>query len=113
LPGRFIALSLALMPLWVRDSHFMSVNVPSVALMVASAFLAVIAIQRASSRSLLASAFVAGLAATTKYPGGTVLVLTLLAFFVGKWPRSSRSRIGLFIALPFLFVVSFLLGTSY
>jgi hypothetical protein len=111
--GILSALTLAITPLWVRDSHFIVVNVPAASWMVASALLAVIAVRRKSSRSLLASAFVAGLAASTKYPAGMVLLLTVFVFFAGKLGVGNRNRVILFIALPVLALVGFLLGTPY
>jgi hypothetical protein len=111
--GILSALSLVLMPLWVRDSHFMVVNVPSAVWMIASALLAVLAIQRSSSPTLIGSAFVAGLAASTKYPAGMVFVLVIYAFLEGRFGGSWRGKVGLLMTLPVLFLAGFLVGTPY
>jgi hypothetical protein len=106
--GLFSALSLALMPLWVRDSHFMLVNIPSAVWMIAAGLFAAISIKQNSLLALLTSALLAGLAASTKYPAGLVITLTFLAFMKHK-----TKPFPLITALVILSIFGFLLGTPY
>jgi len=81
-PTAFLsALTLAVMPLWVRNSHFMLVNVPSATWMIACALFAVIAIKQNSHFSLAISAVLAGLATSTRYLAGAIFILTAYAYF--------------------------------
>lgn len=119
--GLFSAFTLASMPLWVRNSHFMLVNVPSAMWMSAAALLAVIALKRASLPSLLLSAFLSGLAASTKYPSGLILLLPLFVWWHKSCTRKGRNvadsitrdawRLGL--TLIGVSMVAFIGGTPY
>lgn len=106
--GFLSALILAVTPLWVRNSHFMLVNVPSTTWMIGCALFAVIAIKRDSHFSLVVSALLAGLAASTRYLAGAAFILTAYAFVQQK-QKSWR----LAILLLGLVAFAFLLGTPY
>lgn len=84
------ALILAITPLWVRNAHFMLVNIPATMLMVAAALCAARAIQTTANptRNLWLSAIFAGLATSTKYTAGAILLLTFFAL----WRRSRLQR---------------------
>jgi hypothetical protein len=107
--GLLGALCLALTPLWVRDSHFMLVNVPAAMWMTGAALFAVAAVQRRSAAALLGSAFVAGLAASTKYPAGGVAGLAVLALLESRLPRRGWLALGIAAAAA----CGFVLGTPY
>ncbi|MGB0385373.1 MAG: ArnT family glycosyltransferase [Ardenticatenaceae bacterium] len=109
--GFFSALSLAIMPLWVRNSHFMLVNVPSAMWMTGAALLAVIAIKHDSLKALLLSAFLAGLAASTKYPAGFIILLTLFAWL--KRYGLKKESFNLAFTLVGVSIVGFVGGTPY
>ena len=94
--GLFSAFTLASMPLWVRNSHFMLVNVPSAMWMSGAALLAVIAFKRVSQPLLLLSAFFAGLAASTKYPSGLIILLPLFVWWhISYTNRDKRITAGI------------------
>ena len=99
---------LATMPLWVRDSHFLLVNVPAAVWMIASAYCASLAMRNGSSRLLVISALLAGFAASTKYPAGAVLVLS---FFVLLRQKRRLGRLTAWLLV--VCAVGFLLGTPY
>ncbi len=109
------AASLAIGPLWVRDSHFMLVNVPSAAWMVAVAFTSVYGITRRSSGTVLVGATMAGLAASTKYPAGVVVILVFFSLVIGlrqgTWTKGCCAFLA--IAACALFALGFLIGTPY
>ena len=73
------AIVLATMPLWVRNSHFLLVNIPSAAWMVLSAAFAAWAIHSQRVRPILISAFIAGVATSTKYTSAAVLALPVFS----------------------------------
>ena len=106
----FGALSLAVTALWVRDSHFMLVNIPSAMWMIGSAACAIAAINRPSLKLVVWSAFLAGLAASTKYPAGTILILSLFAWYKMRNRSTGLASLAIMIGC---FVLGFLMGTPY
>ena len=105
----FSAVALATTALWVRDAHFMLVNVPSAMWMIAAALAPAGAVRRVSARALLLSAFLAGLAASTKYPAGAAVALTAYAWV--RTPLSSKRLLA--PALVSLSLLGFVVGTPY
>jgi 4-amino-4-deoxy-L-arabinose transferase-like glycosyltransferase len=86
----FAATLMAVMPLHVRESHFVLTDVP-VTFFVALAFLLTLrAGEQASARAFLWAGVAAGLAAGTKYTGALVLLLPLLAAWMTPGARPSR-----------------------
>ena len=73
------AIVLASMPLWVRNSHFLLVNVPAAVWMVLCAAFAAWSIHSQRVRPILISALLAGVATSTKYTSAAVLVLPAFA----------------------------------
>ncbi|HZP42495.1 MAG TPA: glycosyltransferase family 39 protein [Candidatus Binatia bacterium] len=106
-------LALALTPLWVRDAHFMLVNVPAAVWMAASAALAARALARGSTAALVASGLAAGLAASTKYPAGAVVALPLLVAAERAARAGRRRTAGGVAAVVAAALVGFVAGTPY
>ena len=105
----FSASALAVTPLWVRDAHFMLINVPAAVLMIACAALAARALAGGSTAALVASGFAAGLAASTKYPAGAVVAVPLV---VGAL-RDRRSRGWTVLVIGAAAGLGFFAGTPY
>jgi 4-amino-4-deoxy-L-arabinose transferase-like glycosyltransferase len=91
----FAATLMAVVPLHVRESHFVLTDVP-VTFFVALAFLLTLrAGEQAQARAFLWAGVAAGLAAGTKYPGALVVALPLLAAWMTPAARPSRLAAGL------------------
>lgn len=91
----FAATLMAVVPLHVRESHFVLTDVP-VTFFVALAFVLTLrAGEQARARAFLWAGVAAGLAAGTKYPGALVVVLPLLAAWMTPAARPSRLAAGL------------------
>ncbi|MEK7729624.1 MAG: glycosyltransferase family 39 protein [candidate division KSB1 bacterium] len=108
---------LAVSYLHFTDSHFISTDVPSAFFVMWAFYLALVALQSARARKLYLAAFVAGLAASVKYPAGLVLLVvygaglmqcraTTEAWFKAFFPK-------LFLKLSLHAGFGFLLGTPY
>ncbi|HVL69595.1 MAG TPA: glycosyltransferase family 39 protein [Vicinamibacterales bacterium] len=83
---------MAVMPLHVRESHFVLTDVP-VTFFVALAMLVTLrAAERPSPRTFAWAGAAAGLAAGTKYPGGLAVILPLLAIATTPELRGARGR---------------------
>jgi 4-amino-4-deoxy-L-arabinose transferase-like glycosyltransferase len=81
---------LAVLPLHVRESHYVLTDVP-VTFFVALAFLlSLSAHEKPSARTFAMAGAAAGLAAATKYPGALAIVLPLLAVWMTPDTRPSR-----------------------
>lgn len=108
--GRFAGLTAALLlatqSMHVRESHFALTDVPMTFFVALTMLLSVRASERPAAGTLFWAGVVAGLAAATKYNGGLVLVLPLLAVaLTGSGRRSRMAGAGLVIggaALAFL-----------
>jgi 4-amino-4-deoxy-L-arabinose transferase-like glycosyltransferase len=86
----FAAALMAIVPLHVRESHFVLTDVP-VTFFVALAFVLTLrAGEQARARAFLWAGVAAGLAAGTKYTGALVLVLPLAAAWMTPGARPSR-----------------------
>ena len=91
--ARYAALAaglLAVMPLHVRESHFVLTDVPMTFFVTLAFVLALRAseVERASAFALAGAA--AGVAAATKYPGALAIVLPLIAAWMTPGTRPSR-----------------------
>ncbi len=81
---------LAVMPLHVRESHYVLTDIPTT-FFVSVAFLLTLAAHEHPTATAFAKAGVAaGLAAATKYPGSLVLILPLVAIWMTPETRPSR-----------------------
>jgi 4-amino-4-deoxy-L-arabinose transferase-like glycosyltransferase len=88
--GLLAAGVLAVMPLHVRESHFVLTDVPATFLTTLTFLLSLIALERASWRAFAAAGFAAGLAAATKYNAGLVLILPLVGIWMTLDAKPSR-----------------------
>jgi 4-amino-4-deoxy-L-arabinose transferase-like glycosyltransferase len=130
--GILSALFLALAYLHVRESHFGTVDVPMTFFASLALFLALKGYQDGRTSSFLASAFCAGLAASTKYNAIAVVASTGLAYVlrrleapsspaIGKEPGgtvaagalAAPAPVGEMLATAFALVAGFLVGTPY
>jgi 4-amino-4-deoxy-L-arabinose transferase-like glycosyltransferase len=105
--GLLAAALLAVLPVHVRDSHFMLANVPLTALTTLAVYLAM---RMEQTRPWLAGA-AAGLAAAAGYGGALVIVAAVIASFIRREPMALRLQacgIALFAAAS-----AFLLATPY
>ena len=84
--GLVAAASIAVAPLVVLNSHFLTTDVPSAAL---TAMTLCLALRSAgeSRRWLVAAGFAAGLTASTKYNGGLVVIVPLVMLLASSAPR--------------------------
>lgn len=100
---------LAIMPLWVRNSHFSLVNVPQTTWMIAVMFFSVLALKRQNMRWLYVGALCSGFAASTKYNGGFAIIAVL---FVGWILLQKRDRRPVRFA-TFFMVAGLLAATAF
>ncbi|MCL4813798.1 MAG: glycosyltransferase family 39 protein, partial [Vicinamibacteraceae bacterium] len=102
---------MAVMPLHVRESHFVLTDVPATFLVALTGWLALRAHEDEGWLAFAAAGFTAGLAAAMKYNAGVALVLPLVAVWL-TWPvRPSRgAAAGGIIAAAF---AGFLAGAPY
>ncbi len=105
--GLFAAALLALFPLHVRESHFMTPDVPLTALTTLAVYLAV----RGEHLQPWWAGLAAGLAAAARYSGGLVLAAVLMGLLIRRDPLPHRLRAcGIAIAAAML---AFLITTPY
>ena len=84
------AVLLAVMPLHVRESHYVLTDVPVTFFVTLTFLLSLRAHERATVRAFAVAGVAAGLAAATKYNGGLALVMPLLAWAMTPAVRPSR-----------------------
>jgi hypothetical protein len=93
--GLLAAGLMAVMPLHVRESHYVLTDVPVTFFVALTMLLALRAHESAVISAFAWAGAAAGLAAATKYNGGLVLVLPLLAAWMTTAARPSRLRCAL------------------
>jgi 4-amino-4-deoxy-L-arabinose transferase-like glycosyltransferase len=86
---------LAVMPLHVRESHFILTDVPVTFLVTLTFVLSLGAHERSTPGSFVAAGAAAGLAAATKYNGGLAIVMPLIACWMTLSVRPSRLTVSL------------------
>ena len=91
------AVLLAVMPLHVRESHYVLTDVPVTFLVTLTFLLSLRAHERATLPAFALAGAAAGLACATKYTGGLALVMPLLACAMTPAVRPSRFAAGLLI----------------
>ena len=84
------AVMFAVMPLHVRESHFVLTDVPTTFFVMVTLLLSLRAHERATAWSFALAGAAAGLAAGTKYNGGAALVIPLIACVMTPGTRPSR-----------------------
>jgi 4-amino-4-deoxy-L-arabinose transferase-like glycosyltransferase len=81
---------MAVMPLHVRESHFVLTDVPATFLITLTLLLTLSAHERERAASFAWAGAAAGLAAATKYPGGLVIIVPLIAVWMTLGTKPSR-----------------------
>ncbi len=89
---------LAVMPMHVRESHFVLTDVPVTLLVTLTFVLSLRAHERSTIGAFAIAGAVAGLAAATKYNGGVALLMPLVACWMTPSARPSRLVVSLAIA---------------
>jgi 4-amino-4-deoxy-L-arabinose transferase-like glycosyltransferase len=102
---------MAVMPLHVRESHYVLTDVPVTFFVTLTLLLTLRAHEREGARDFVWAGAAAGLAAATKYPGGLVLILPLLA--VWMTPGTKPSRLTGSLAVLAAAGVAFLIAAPY
>ena len=89
--GIAAAVAIAVAPLAVTNSHYLTTDVPTAALAVLTLWLSLRGLT-GGRRWLLAAGFAAGLAASTKYNGGLVVIVPLTVLLTSCPPRQLLRR---------------------
>jgi 4-amino-4-deoxy-L-arabinose transferase-like glycosyltransferase len=109
--GLASAAMLAVLPMHVRESHFMLTDVPMTALTTMAVWLAIRAARTRTVSAYAWAGVAAGLSAAAKYNGGAVFVAVLIAWIV--FDRSSSDRGRKAAAAVGGAVMAFLVGAPY
>jgi 4-amino-4-deoxy-L-arabinose transferase-like glycosyltransferase len=88
--GLLAAVMFAVMPLHVRESHFVLTDVPATFFVMLTLLLALRAHERATLSAFALAGAAAGLAAGTKYNGGLAILIPLVACLMTPASRPSR-----------------------
>src|SRR5262245_29635834 len=107
------ALFLAVAPLHVRDSHFGVTDVTATLFVTLSFLFTVRFAQEGRRRDWIASAVLAGAAASTKYNAGLVVLPGVVAILLGSTGQTWLKRIGLVPIYIALAIAAFFAGTPY
>jgi 4-amino-4-deoxy-L-arabinose transferase-like glycosyltransferase len=107
----FAAAQMAVIPLHVRESHFILTDVPMTALTTLTLWLSVRAARLATVRGYAWAAAASGLAAAAKYNGGIALVAVVTACVLGE--RSSPDRLRKLSVIAGAAALGFLIGAPY
>jgi 4-amino-4-deoxy-L-arabinose transferase-like glycosyltransferase len=105
------AVMIAVMPLHVRESHYVLTDVPVTFLVMLTFLLSLRAHERATAWSFALAGTAAGLAGATKYNGVLAVILPILACVMTPAARPSRPRAILWIVAGLL--AAFLLAAPY
>jgi 4-amino-4-deoxy-L-arabinose transferase-like glycosyltransferase len=105
------AAQLAVLPLHVRESHFILTDVPMTALTTLTLWLSVRAARLATVRGYAWAGAASGLAAAAKYNGGVALVAVVVAWVLAD--RSSPDRLRKLGAIAGAAALGFLIGAPY
>ena len=102
---------LAVMPLHVRESHYVLTHVPLTFFIAVTWLLALRAHEQPRAGTFAAAGTAAGLAAATSYAGALALLLPLVALWMT--PATRPSRITAALLMSAAFAAGFLLGAPY
>ena len=89
-PALLAAGLMAVMPLHVRESHYVLTDVPATFVVALTLLMALRAHERPAAAAFAWAGVTAGLAAATKYPAGSALLLPLLVAWMTPGARPSR-----------------------
>ena len=103
------ALSLAVFPIFVSHSHYITPNVPSSFFVVLSCLYAVNIVEEPTYKNAFLAGLFAGLAASVKYNAGTIILSSLVATLLSI-SKKTLNLFGIIIIGSFL---GFLVGTPY
>src|SRR5204863_624776 len=90
--GLFAAAQMAVLPLHVRESHFILTDVPMTALTTMAVWLSVRAARLGTVRAYAWAGAACGLAAAAKYNGGLVLNAAVSAWLIHERASADRLR---------------------
>lgn len=107
----FAAALLAVLPIHVRESHFILTDVPMTALTTLGVWLAVRAARLGTVRAYLLAGGACGLAAAAKYNGGIAIVAVATAWLIAG--RTKPDRVQKACALAGAAMLGFLIGAPY
>jgi 4-amino-4-deoxy-L-arabinose transferase-like glycosyltransferase len=110
-PALLAAGLMAVMPLHVRESHYVLTDVPVAFFVTLTFLLALRAHEQPRMQSFAWAGAAAGLAAATKYPGGLAIVLPLIALWMT--PATKPSRLAGAAAVVGASAAAFLLAAPY
>ena len=102
---------LAVMPMHVRESHFVLTDVPVTFLVTLTFVLSLRAHERSTLGSFALAGAVAGLAAATKYTGAIALIMPVIACWLT--PSTRPSRFAASLAMAGAFFAAFLVAAPY
>lgn len=102
---------IAVIPLHVRESHYVLTDVPVTFFVASTLLLSLRAHERASPGAFAAAGAVAGLACATKYPGALAVLLPFLAWACTRLDGRTRWRAAAAILVSF--PAAFLLAAPY
>jgi 4-amino-4-deoxy-L-arabinose transferase-like glycosyltransferase len=111
---RYAALAaglLAVMPMHVRESHYVLTDVPATFFVTLTFLLALRAHEQGKAMAFALAGAAAGLAAATKYPGALALLLPLIAAWMT--PGARPSRLVVTLSAVGAFVAAFLIAAPY
>ena len=105
------AVMIAVMPLHVRESHYVLTDVPATFLVMLTLLLSLRAHERSTAWSFALAGAAAGLAGATKYNGVLAVLMPLLACLMSPAARPSRPMAMLWIVIAML--AAFFLAAPY
>ncbi|MCM8763998.1 MAG: glycosyltransferase family 39 protein [Candidatus Omnitrophica bacterium] len=110
--GLFAVACLGLSPLYVINSHYMTVDIPMVFWTLVFLYFAVSFVNKGKDYMLFSAAFFAGVACGTKYPAG-ILIFVLPFIYLYVFPESSRKILIDTLICFIIFFVGFFITTPY
>jgi 4-amino-4-deoxy-L-arabinose transferase-like glycosyltransferase len=105
------AVMLAVMPMHVRESHYVLTDVPATFLVTLTLLLSLRAHERATARALALAGAAAGLAGATKYYGIIAVVMPLIVCMTSSATRPSRLAASLWTLTAMM--AAFLIAAPY
>lgn len=110
--GLFAAACLGLSPLYVLNSHYMTVDIPMVFWILVFLYFIVSFMNNGKHSMLFLSAFFVGIACGTKYPAG-ILIFVLPFIYLYVFPESGRKILIDALICFIIFLAGFFITTPY